>query len=84
MSQYTHNIGSIKNYIQQIYIDGLQKSKYLNDNEVEQLVSNIGLFKFKGYVRVYKNDMNSHSIDDVMILYFFDKYLTRIVMDVTS
>lgn len=50
MSQYTHNIGSIKNYINQIYIHGLQKSKYFNDSEIEQLVSNIGLFKFKGYV----------------------------------
>ncbi len=84
MSQYTHNIGSIKNYISQIYIDGLQKSEYLNDNEIEQLVSNIGLFKFKGYVRAYKNSMQNHSIDEVLIVYFFDKYLTRIVMDKTS
>ena len=84
MSQYTHNIGSIKNYISQIYIDGLQKSKYLNDNKIEQLVSNIGLFKFKGYVRAYKNSMQEHSIDEVLIVYFFDKYLTRIVMDMTS
>lgn len=84
MSQYTHNIGSIKNYINQIYIDGLQKSKYFNDSEIEQLVSNIGLFKFKGYVRAYKNSMQSHTIDEVLIVYFFDKYLTRIVMDMTS
>ena len=84
MSQYTHNIGSIKNYINQIYIHGLQKSKYFNDSEIEQLVSNIGLFKFKGYVRAYKNSMQSHTIDEVLIVYFFDKYLTRIVMDMTS
>ena len=25
MSKYTHKIGSIKNYIQQIYTDGLKK-----------------------------------------------------------
>jgi abortive infection bacteriophage resistance protein len=28
--------------------------------------------------------MSNHSIDDVLILYFFDKYLTRMVMDITS
>ena len=26
MSKYTHKIGSIKNYIQQIYVDGLKKA----------------------------------------------------------
>lgn len=84
MSQYTHNIGSIRNYIQQIYTDGLQGSNYFNSNEIEELVSNIGLFKFKGYVRAYKNSMQDHFIDEVLIVYFFDKYLTRIVMDMTS
>lgn len=84
MSQYTHNIGSIKNYIQQIYTDGLKGSNYFNNSEIEELVSNIGLFKFKGYVRAYKNFMQDHCIDEVLIVYFFDKYLTRIVMDMTS
>lgn len=84
MGKYTHNISSIKNYILKIYEDGLSRSKYLSDREIEEILTNIGLFKFKGYVRVYKNHMNSHSVDDVLMLYFFDKYLTRIVMDITS
>ncbi len=83
MSKYTHKIGSIKNYIQQIYVDGLKKSNYFGDIEIEELVSNIGLFKFKGYVRAFKNNMNNYSIDDVLIVYFFDKYLIRVVMDLT-
>lgn len=29
MSKYTHKIGSIKNYIQQIYVDGLKKKQLL-------------------------------------------------------
>ena len=84
MNKYTHNISNIKSYIQKIYEDGLNRSKYLIDTEIEEILTNIGLFKFKGYVRVYKNNMNNHSVDDVLILYFFDKYLTRIMMDVTS
>lgn len=84
MSRYTHSISSIKSYIQKIYADGLKHSKYLSDTEIEEILTSIGLFKFKGYVRVYKNSMHSHSVDDVLLLYFFDKYLTRIVMDVTS
>lgn len=84
MSHYTHSISSIKNYIQKIYADGLHHSKYLSDTEIEEILTNIGLFKFKGYVRVYKDNMSSYSIDDALMLYFFDKYLTRIVMDITS
>jgi len=84
MSQYTYSISSIKSYIRKIYEDGLNRSKYLSNMEIEKMLTNIGLFKFKGYVRVYKNTMNTHSIDDVLLLYFFDKYLTRMVMDVTS
>ncbi|MBU0626045.1 Abi family protein [Patescibacteria group bacterium] len=84
MSQYTHSISNIRNYIQKIYVDGLNRSKYLSDIEIEEILTNIGLFKFKGYVRAYKTDMNSHSIDNVLMLYFFDKYLTRIIMDITS
>jgi len=84
MSRYTHSISSIKSYTQKIYTDGLNCSKYLTDVEIEEILTNIGLFKFKGYIRVYKNNMNNHSVDDVLILYFFDKYLTRMIMDVTS
>ena len=84
MSQYTHSISSIRRYIDKIYTDGLTRSVHLSDREIEEILTNIGLFKFKGYVRVYKNDMCSHSVDDVLILYFFDKYLTRMIMDVTS
>ena len=84
MSQYTHSISSIRSYIQKIYTDGLKCSKYLSDTDIEEILTNVGLFKFKGYVRVYKGDMNNHSIDDVLMLYFFDKYITRIVMDITS
>lgn len=84
MRVYTHRISTIRAYIQNIYAQGLQRSQYLLDSEIEEILSNIGLFKFKGYVRVYKENISYHSIDDVFILYFFDKYLTRMVMDITS
>lgn len=84
MSLYAYNSNSIRTYLQSIYAYGLNRSKYLSDNEIEEIMTNIGLFKFKGYVRAYKTNMNSHSIDDVFMLYFFDKYLTRILMDITS
>jgi len=84
MSLYCYNGNTIRSYIQQIYVDGLKHSSYLSDIEIEEIVSNIGLFKFKGYVRAFKNEMQKHSIDEVFILYFFDKYLTRILMDLTS
>jgi abortive infection bacteriophage resistance protein len=67
-----------------IYTSGLSRSKYLSDNEIEDILTKIGLFKFKGYVKAYKTNMNNHSVDDVLMLYFFDKYLSRILMDITS
>jgi len=84
MGLYQYSSSTIKSYIQSIYSDGLQRSSYLSDIDIEDIVANIGLFKFKGYVRAYKNRISAHSIDEVFILYFFDKYLTRIVMDLTS
>lgn len=82
MAEYDYQNRNIHSFLNILYNEGLRKSKYLSTNEIEEIISRIGIFKFKGYCYAFKK--NTHSIDDILIVYFFDKYLTRIVMDLTS
>ena len=82
MSSYNYQNRNVQSFLNILYNQGLGKSKYLTDDEVEEILTNIGIFKFKGYCYAFKS--TAHSIDDILIVYFFDKYLTRIIMDLTS
>ena len=83
MSQkYNYQNRNVKSFLNILYNEGVEKSKYLTNSDVEEILTNIGIFKFKGYCYAFKK--TSHSIDDILMVYFFDKYLTRIVMDLTS
>lgn len=84
MSMYSYNGKTIRSYLQGLYSNGLQHSKYLSDPDVESLVHHIGIFKFKGYIYAFRTVMNGHSIDDVLMVFFFDKHLSRLLMDLTS
>ena len=75
MSVYNYNGKTIKSYLQGLYDNGLQHSQYLSDADVELLLHHIGIFKFKGYIYAFKSVMNGHSIDDILMVFFFDKYL---------
>lgn len=84
MSTYRYNGKTVRSYLQSLYNNGLQRSRYLDDADIETLLHNIGIFKFKGYVYAFKPIINNHSIDDVLMVFFFDKYLSRLLMDLTS
>lgn len=84
MGHYTLKNRNVKRYIENLYADGLQKSRYLNDSTVVELLERIGIFKFKGYVYAFRLDISRHTLDDVVLLFFFDKYLSRLLMDMTS
>lgn len=82
MSSYTYQNENITSFLNILYNEKVEKSKYLSDNEIAEILTKIGIFKFKGYCYAFKNI--PHSIDDILIVYFFDKYLTRIIMELTS
>lgn len=84
MGMYNYHSKNVRSYLQGLYDSGLQKSKYLNDTEILEIISTIGIFKFKGYYYAFKHNIVNHTIDDILIVYYFDKYLTRIIMDLTS
>jgi len=84
MSQYTHVPKDIGTFIEELYGKGLQHSRYLGNDEIKEILHTIGIFRFKGYLYAFRNELGHHSIDDVLTLYYFDKFLTRYVMEFTS
>jgi len=84
MAEYNYESRNVDELLQSLYEKGLNRSKHLSDNEIKKILTTIGMFKFKGYCYAFKGVLSAYSIDDIFMLYFFDKYLTRIVMDLTS
>ena len=74
--KYRYNKLDIQPYIDSLYNDGLQKSKLLEDSKIKESISNIGVFKFKGYVKAFRDKLSNSSIDDVLSLYYFDRNLS--------
>ena len=83
MAVYHYQNKNIQSYLNGLYAQGLGKSLYLTNEEIEDILGNIGIFKFKGYYYAFKHS-HRHTIDDILMVYYFDKYLTRIIMDLTS
>ena len=84
MCQYNHISKDIDTFLQETYDKGLQCSNVLGDVEVKRILHTIGIFRFKGYLYAFRNELNRHSIDDVLTIYYFDKFLTRYIMELTS
>jgi len=80
LATYQYNKLNLTTYISQLYKDGLSKSEHLNDNEIEEFIYNMGIFKFKGYVRAFKFNLSLYTIDDVLFLYLFDKFLSKEIL----
>ncbi len=84
MSHYRYRRKTVHDFLSGVYANGLQPSRTLEENDVEAILHNIGIFRFKGYLYAFRGEIASHSIDDVLTLYYFDKYLTRHVMELTT
>lgn len=80
---YSNNVSTTETYLKYLYSSGFNHSQYLTDDEVIKVCDNIGVFKFKGYVKEIKH-LSNKSIDDALLMYFFDKYFSKILFDLTS
>ncbi|WP_321469580.1 Abi family protein [Halarcobacter sp.] len=83
MSSYNNSVSTTKDYLKYLYSIGFNKSKYLTDDDVVNICDKVGVFKFKGYVKEVKH-LSIKNIDDVLVMYFFDKYFSKILFDLTS
>jgi len=82
--EYKYKQLDIQTYISSLYNDGLQKSKLLEDSKIKESISNIGIFKFKGYVKAFRDKLSHYSIDDVLSLYHFDRNLSIQMFELVS
>ena len=83
MASYSGDMAITCDFINYLYNNqNFSQSKHLNNEEVIKICDNIGIFKLKGYIKEirYLNDKN---IDDVLFIYFFDKYFAKILFDLT-
>lgn len=71
-------------YINSLYADGLNKSVVLSEEEVKATITNIGIFKFKGYVKAFRDRLSQYTMDDILFLYDFDRKLSSNLLELTS
>lgn len=80
MAEYNYKKMELSPYIHSLYSSGLGKPKHATQADIEKLIEQIGLFKFKGYLYAFKNELSLWSIEDVLLSYFFDTYLAADLM----
>lgn len=83
MSLYTYKQLDVATYLENLFNSGLVRSHYLSKQQVENAIADIGLFKFKGYAYTFKNNISTWSIDDILMLAYFDRFLSKNIMDLT-
>ena len=82
--KYEYKKLDIGTYVNSLYLDGLKKSNILSEEEVEHKISHIGIFKFKGYAKAFRDRLSQYSMDDIFYLYDFDKNLSINLLGLTS
>lgn len=80
---YKGNMSTTHEYLTYLFANGFCSSNYIKDSEVLKLCDKIGIFKLKGYVKEIKH-LPIKNIDDVLFIYLFDKFLSKIFFDLTS
>ncbi len=81
---YEYKRLTIDEYINFLYKDGLQHSEALSEEEIQKMVETIGIFRLKGYVKAFKNDLCFYSLDDLLELYNADKNISSQMLSLSS
>ena len=81
--EYSHKRLNLDSYIELLYKEGFQKSKYEYD-QLKEIIEEIGIFRFKGYVKAFRKDVSEYSIDDVLELYNLDRQISINLFKSTS
>lgn len=81
---YNHKKLDIKTYIDSLYADGVKKSNKLSDEELTETILNIGIFKFKGYVKAFRSGLSQYTFDELLSLYEIDREISLKIFTLTS
>lgn len=81
-------IYTYKKYDTSLYLDtqygcGLGEPEVLCKDQCIEFIEHMGLFKFKGYLYAFKNELSSRGIEDILMLYGFDRFLSKYLMDLS-
>ncbi|MEA2018407.1 MAG: Abi family protein [Campylobacterota bacterium] len=81
-NSYSGIVSTTEDYLNYLYSYGFYKSKYLKDSEIITICNKAGVFKLKGYVKEISH-LSQKNIDDVLIVYLFDRYFSKTLFDLT-
>ena len=82
--KYIYKRLEIESYLSSLYTDGFTHSNIYSDEEIEALILNIGIFRFKGYVKAFRTNINKYSIDDVINLCNADREVSLNMFTLSS
>jgi abortive infection bacteriophage resistance protein len=82
--KYDYKRLDVASYLQSLYVDGLKKTATQSDASIEERILDIGIFRFKGYVKAFRNNLSDYSIDDIITIHNFDKRLSSKLFSMTS
>jgi len=74
--RYIYKKLTVSQYLIKLYEKGLKKSNYLTQEEIENKIQDIGIFKIKGYIKSFRKRLFYYSIDDVLELYEIDREIS--------
>lgn len=67
--KYNYKQFNVVTYLESLYTEGFKKSEKYQFDELAGLISDIGIFNFKGYAKAFRTNVSNHSIDDILSLY---------------
>lgn len=82
--KYIYKTLTIETYLASLHADGFKKSTLRTDDEVQKIISNIGIFRFKGYIKAFRQDVSKFSIDDIFQLHELDRTIASKMFALSS
>ncbi len=71
--KYVYKKLTIDSYLASLYHDGFKHSSKHSEEELKNIILNIGIFKFKGYVKAFRTNVSNYSMDDILDVYYADR-----------
>ena len=82
--KYIYKRLEIESYLTSLYKDGFKQSIEYSDDDIKNILLNIGIFKFKGYVKAFRQDVSNFFITDIIKLYNTDRIISLKMFELSS
>lgn len=82
--KYEYKKLNIQSYIDSLYAEGFEKSNIYSEEELRNIILDIGIFKFKGYSKAFRKEVLTENIDDILKLYYADRSISSKLFELSS